>query len=53
VDAVDGTSPEAHRAALERRAQAGAIAIGWVQMAGEFQRDWARVETAAPVAATL
>jgi len=32
VDAIGGTSPEAHRAALERITQAGAKPIGWVQL---------------------
>ena len=45
VDAIGGTSVEAHRAALERVVQAGAQPIGWVSLACELQRDWARVET--------
>ncbi|HEV3134810.1 MAG TPA: hydrolase [Acidimicrobiia bacterium] len=45
VDAVGGTSPEAHRAGLERIAQAGALPISWVGLAGELQRDWARADT--------
>jgi nicotinamidase-related amidase len=45
VDAIGGTSVEAHRAALERVAQAGAQPISWVSLACELQRDWARVET--------
>ena len=45
VDAVGGTSPEAHRAGLERIAQAGARPISWVGLAGELQRDWARAGT--------
>jgi nicotinamidase-related amidase len=45
VDAVGGTSEEAHRAGLERVVQAGAQPIGWVALAGELQRDWARTET--------
>jgi nicotinamidase-related amidase len=49
VDAVGGTSPEAHRAGLERIVRAGAQPIGWVSLAGELQRDWARVETVADV----
>jgi len=53
VDAVGGTSLDAHRAALERVAQAGAKPIGWVQLACELQRDWARAETAAPFAEIL
>ena len=43
VDAVGGTSPEAHRAGLERTVQAGAKPISWVSLACELQRDWARV----------
>jgi nicotinamidase-related amidase len=45
VDAVGGTSPEAHRAGLERIVQAGAQPISWVSLACELQRDWARLET--------
>jgi nicotinamidase-related amidase len=45
VDAVGGTSPEAHRAGLERIVQAGARPISWVGLAGELQRDWARAGT--------
>jgi nicotinamidase-related amidase len=45
VDAVGGTSPEAHRAGLERIVQAGAQPISWVSLACELQRDWARIET--------
>ena len=45
VDAVGGTSVEAHRAGLERIVQSGAQPIGWVSLACELQRDWARVET--------
>jgi nicotinamidase-related amidase len=46
VDAVGGTSVEAHRAALDRIEQAGAQPTSWVQIACELQRDWARTETA-------
>jgi nicotinamidase-related amidase len=45
VDAVGGTSLEAHRAGLERVTQAGAQPIGWVSLACELQRDWARTDT--------
>jgi nicotinamidase-related amidase len=45
VDAIGGTSLEAHRAGLERAIQAGAQPISWVSLAGELQRDWARQET--------
>jgi hypothetical protein len=49
VDAVGGTSPEAHRAGLNRIVQAGARPIGWLALAGELQRDWARAGTVADV----
>ena len=45
VDAIAGTSVEAHRAGLERETQAGGQPISWVSLACELQRDWARVET--------
>src|SRR5258708_592115 len=49
VDAVGGTSLEAHRAGLERVVQAGAQPISWVSLAGELQRYWAREKTVAAV----
>ncbi|HEX6403826.1 MAG TPA: hydrolase [Pseudonocardiaceae bacterium] len=49
VDAVGGTSVEAHHAGLNRMVQAGAQPISWVSLACELQRDWARVETVADV----
>ena len=45
VDAIGGTSIEAHRAGLERVVQVGARPVGWVALAVELQRDWARLET--------
>jgi hypothetical protein len=45
VDAIGGTSVEAHRAGLERVVQAGANPTSWVALAVELQRDWARPET--------
>jgi nicotinamidase-related amidase len=45
VDAIGGTSPEAHRAGLDRVMQAGGRPISWVSLAVELQRDWARQET--------
>jgi nicotinamidase-related amidase len=45
VDAIGGTSVEAHRAGIERVVQAGAVPISWVSFAVELQRDWNRVET--------
>jgi nicotinamidase-related amidase len=49
VDAIGGTSVEAHRAGLERVVQAGGQPITWVSLACELQRDWAREETVAGV----
>jgi nicotinamidase-related amidase len=45
VDAIGGTSAEAHRAGIERVVQAGGVPIGWVSFACELQRDWNRLET--------
>jgi len=53
ADAVGGTSLEAHRAALERVAQAGAQPASWVQLLCELQRDWARKQTAGTFAEIL
>jgi nicotinamidase-related amidase len=49
VDAIGGTSVEAHRAGLERVVQAGGQPISWVSLACELQRDWARQATVADV----
>jgi nicotinamidase-related amidase len=53
VDAVGGTSVEAHRAGLERIVQAGAQPTSGVQLMCELQRDWARTETVQPVGEIL
>jgi nicotinamidase-related amidase len=45
IDAIGGTSPEAHRAGIDRTVQAGGQPIGWVSLACELQRDWGRTET--------
>ena len=49
VDAIGGTSPEAHRSGLDRVMQAGAQPVSWVSLAVELQRDWARQDTVAAV----
>ena len=49
VDAIAGTSPEAHRAGLDRVIQAGGQPVSWVALAVELQRDWARQDTVAAV----
>jgi nicotinamidase-related amidase len=49
VDAIGGTSAQAHRAGLERVTQAGGQPISWVSLACELQRDWARQDTVAAI----
>ena len=49
VDAIGGTSVEAHRAGLERVVRAGGQPISWVSLACELQRDWGRQDTVADV----
>ena len=49
VDAIGGTSPEAHRAGLDRVTQAGGQPISWASLAVELQRDWARQDTVAEI----
>ncbi len=53
VDAVGGTSVEAHRAALERVVQAGAQLTSIAQLVCELQRDWIRTETVQPATEML
>ena len=53
IDAVGGTSREAHEIAVQRVVQAGAQPISWVQLLCELQRDWNREATAGPFAKTL
>jgi nicotinamidase-related amidase len=53
VDAVGGTSIEAHRAGLDRILQAGGRPTSWVQLICELQRDWNRKETVKAFAGIL
>jgi nicotinamidase-related amidase len=53
TDASGGVSAEAHDMAVRRMAAAGAVPITWLAVLGEWQRDWAREETAAGVAGVL
>ena len=46
ADASGGASKEAHERAMQRIIQAGVIPVTWEQVMYEWQRDWARVETA-------
>lgn len=49
VDAIAGTSTQAHKAGLERVVQAGGQPISWVSLACELQRDWARAQTVSAI----
>jgi nicotinamidase-related amidase len=49
IDAIGGTSLEAHRGGLERVVQAGGQPISWISLACELQRDWGRQATVADV----
>lgn len=53
MDAVGGTSLDAHQLALKRLIQAGAKPISWVQLICELQRDWNRKETSSEFAEIL
>ena len=44
-DASGGTSEVAHRCAMQRIVQAGAVPVTWLQVLLEFQRDWAKRDT--------
>lgn len=46
TDASGGTSVEAHQLAVQRLIAAGANMMTWMALASEWQRDWARAETA-------
>jgi len=45
ADASGGTSSDAHKYAMDRMVQAGAVPVTWLQVLLEWQRDWARRET--------
>ncbi|RDJ22044.1 hydrolase [Bosea caraganae] len=46
TDASGAVSVEAHQVAIQRMIAAGANMMTWLALAGEWQRDWARAETA-------
>jgi nicotinamidase-related amidase len=46
TDASGGVSVEAHELAIQRMIAAGANMMTWMALAAEWQRDWARMETA-------
>lgn len=53
TDACGGVTQEAHDMAVRRMIQAGVVPINWLAVLGEWQRDWARTESAAGVASVV
>ncbi|MFD2035376.1 hydrolase [Belliella marina] len=53
TDACGGVSSEAHDMAVRRMVQAGVVPITWMAVLGEWQRDWARTDTAAKLSASI
>jgi len=49
TDASGGTSVEAHEVAIRRMIAAGANMMTWLAVASEWQRDWARMDTAVKI----
>lgn len=47
TDASGGMSVEAHQVAVQRMIAAGANMLTWLAVTAEWQRDWARTESAA------
>lgn len=46
ADACSGVSVEAHQVAIQRMIAAGANMLTWLAVASEWQRDWARLDSA-------
>ncbi len=53
TDASGGVSAESHDMAVRRMVQAGAVPITWLAVLSEWQRDWAREQTANALASLL
>jgi nicotinamidase-related amidase len=53
TDASGGMSEEAHTVAIQRMIAAGANMMTWLAVAAEWQRDWARTESAAALKEVL
>jgi nicotinamidase-related amidase len=53
TDACGAISVEAHDMAVRRMVQHGITPINWIAVASEWQRDWARTETAAEMAGLM
>ena len=53
TDASGGVSVEAHEVAVQRMVAAGVNMMTWMALAAEWQRDWARAETAGALTEVL
>ncbi|QGW80246.1 hydrolase [Variovorax paradoxus] len=53
TDASGGVSAESHDIAVRRLVQAGAVPITWMAVVSEWQRDWAREQTAVELAGVM
>lgn len=53
TDASGAVSVEAHEVAIQRMAAAGVNLMTWLALAAEWQRDWARAETAVGITDVL
>jgi len=49
TDACGGVSVESHQVGIQRMIAAGANVMTWMAVAAEWQRDWAREESAAAI----
>lgn len=52
-DACGAVTTEAHEMSMQRMIQAGVVPINWMAVLAEWQRDWARQDTAAGVAGVV
>ncbi|MHC2020293.1 hydrolase [Methylobacterium sp. CM6247] len=53
TDASGGVSVEAHEVAIQRMIRAGVNMLTWLAVMAEWQRDWARLDTAVGVTEVL
>jgi nicotinamidase-related amidase len=53
TDACGSVSAEAHDMAIRRMVQHGITPINWMAVISEWQRDWARIETAAQLSGLM
>jgi nicotinamidase-related amidase len=53
TDASGGVSVEAHEVAIKRMVSAGVNMMTWMAVAAEWQRDWARLDTAVKLTEVL